>query len=87
MRQCVSTEQLVNCSTEIVSCLTLSLVANVMQLFVPNVFGHVGQCHGNHMQCTLSKLGGTTGALSPGQTPPWMFKQGGGVSPEHMYSE
>ena len=55
------------------------------QLFVPNVFGHVGQCHGNHMQCTMAKMGGTTGALSPGGNPQWMHHTGGGISPEHMY--
>ena len=55
------------------------------QLFVPDVFGHVGQCHGNHMQCTLSHMGGTTGALSPGGNPAWMHHTGGGISPEHMY--
>ena len=55
------------------------------QLFVPNVFGHVGQCHGNHMQCTMAKLGGSSGSMSPGENPEWMHHTGGGISPEHMY--
>ena len=55
------------------------------RLFVPNVFGHVGQCHGNHMQCTLDHLGGSSGSMSPGGNPGYMHHTGGGISPEHMY--
>ena len=55
------------------------------QLFVPSLFGHVGQCHGNHMQCTMAKLGGRSGSMSPGGNPEWMHHTGGGISPEHMF--
>lgn len=55
------------------------------QLFVPSVFGHVGQCHGNHMQCTMAKMGGSSGSMSPGENPAWMHHTGGGISPEHMF--
>lgn len=55
------------------------------QLFVPAEFGHVGQCHGNHMQCTMAKMGGSSGSMSPGENPEWMHHTGGGISPEHMF--